>query len=945
MTGISARTRQYRIIGALLFLFSLAGFASHISTVLAEGQPQEIRAGVLRNFPPHYSRDEETGQPAGFAIDVMNEVAKNAGLRVRYVVFEGLSFASEALREGRIDVIPNMGIAEERKKDVAFTHPLEAFDIRIFVRETTADIRGLDDLRGRNVAVLADSLSLIMREYGKGKPVIFQSLDESLLSLLSGNTDALVYPEPPVLLITRKTGLEARIKAVGKPLRESKRAMAVGKGKTELLGKLDKAVQAFIATPKYREIYTKWYVAPKPYWNVRRVSIVAGILLALIVGILAAGHYFSLRRMNRGLKSALERQKKAEASLRESEMRYRHLVESSHDWIWEVDESGVYTYASPRVKELLGYEPGEVIGKTPFDLMPDDEARRVKQLFSALAAERRPFRNLENYNRHKDGTPVILETNGTPIIDDNGVFLGYRGTDRDITERKRAEEDRLRLAAAIEQSGEMVVMTDKEGIIQYVNPAFEHITGYGCDEAAGKNPRILKSSKQGIDFYKELWDTLTAGGTWKGRFVNKKKDGSLFEEEATISPVRNLSGDVTHYVAVKRDVTEQLRTEKQLHQAQKMEAIGTMAGGIAHDFNNILGAISGYTELSLTKIPDDSRIKHYLEQINAACRRAINLVRQILEFSRLTEKERTPISLIPLIKETIKMLREIIPSTIEIRLNAKADTDTILGDATQLYQILMNLCTNAYQAMKDKGGLLEVELVGIEVGAGGDIDDKLRGLNPGSYLELIVRDTGDGIDPVTMKRIFDPFFTTKKIGEGTGLGLSVVHGIVRSYGGKITVESRIGEGSAFHIYFPLIFEKPEASTKEPDGPAMNGRGRILLVDDETMLAGVMKERLEDRGYTVIARIDSVDALETFRADPQRFDLVITDQTMPEMTGIDLAGNIMSIRPDLPVILCTGFINSAIEEKTMAAGIRAIVLKPISMKRLISLIRDLLVPAR
>ncbi|MHB8910294.1 MAG: PAS domain S-box protein [Syntrophales bacterium] len=631
-----------------------------------------------------------------------------------------------------------------------------------------------------------------------------------------------------------------------------------------------------------------------------------------------------------------------EAALKAESTRRRIMFEQSPDGILIIDQqTGGFLDFNTAAHRQLGYSREEFAQLSIMDIEARETAGEIKAHIAKVLQNGKD--NFETLQRTKQGelrnvyvTAQIINIQGHQV---------YQCVWRDITDGKRAEEDRLRLAAAIQQSGEMVVMTDKEGIIQYVNPAFEQITGYACEEAVGKNPRLLKSGKQGFDFYKELWETLTAGVTWKGHFVNKKKDGGFFEEEATISPVKNLSGEITHYVAVKSDVTEQLKTEKQLFQAQKMEAIGTMAGGIAHDFNNILGAISGYTEISLAKIPSDSRIKYYLEQIHTSCQRAINLVRQILEFSRLTEKERTPISLIPLIKETIKMLREIIPSTIEIRLNAQtdadADADTVLGDATQIYQILMNLCTNAYQAMKDKGGLLEIDLVRIEVG--GDTDDKVRGLNPGSYVELIVKDTGEGIDPIIMKRIFDPFFTTKKIGEGTGLGLSVVHGIVRSYNGTIDVESRIGEGSSFHVYLPLLVEKPEASPREPERPDMAGKGRILLVDDEAMLANVTREMLEDRGYTVIARTDSIDALETFRADPGQFDLVITDQTMPDMTGIELAGNVMSIRPDIPVVLCTGFIDAAIEEKTTATGIRAIVLKPVSMKRLIALIGDLLVP--
>ncbi|MBW6486891.1 MAG: PAS domain S-box protein [Syntrophobacterales bacterium] len=935
--------RKIRLIGLLALAVSLWGVASPVTTVLAADKPPEIRAGFHRNFPPGYVIDEATGKPAGFAAEVMNEVARIAGLEIRYLVFDDWPQINNALLAGRIDIVPNMGITEERKRYADFTSPVGALNIRIFVRETALGIRGLADLQDRNVAVVDfNAGQMIMREYGKGRVVVFNSLEEASFSLLSGKTDALIYPEQPVLLIARKSGVANRIKAVGAPLVEVKRAIAVKKGEPALLAKLDRAVQLFIATPKCREIYAKWHFEPEPYWSPRRVAIIVGIFLLLLIIVIAIAHHLSLRRLNRDLQSSLERQKSAEALLQKSEMRYRHLVESSHDLIWEVDENGVYTYVSPLVKELLGYESGEVLGKTPFDLMPEKEAGRVKALFADIAAGRQLFRNFENCNRHKDGTLVILETNGSPIIDESGAFCGYRGMDRDITERKRAEEDRQRLAAAIEQSGETVVIVDKEGIIQYVNPAFERTTGYTRAEAVGKNPRILQSGRQDIDFYKSLWSVLTAGGTWKGHFVNKKKDGSLYEEDATISPVRNLSGEVIHYVAVKRDVTEKLKTERQLLQAQKLEAIGTMAGGIAHDFNNILGAIAGYTELSLAKIPPESRIKHYLEQIQTSSQRAISLVRQILEFSRLTEKDRKPIRLIPLIKETVKMLKEIIPSTIAVRLNIRTGADAVLGDATQIYQVLMNLCTNAYQAMKDKGGQLEIELLKTE--AGGDIEDSIQGLTPGSYVEIIIRDTGTGIDPLIRKRIFDPFFTTKKIGEGTGLGLSVVHGIVRSCGGKITVESRVDEGSAFHVYLPLLAENPEASSGELPQPLGEGKGRILLVDDEEMLVDMARETLEGYGYTVLAWTDSVQALEAFRAHPEEFDLVVTDQTMPVMTGIELARNIVSIRPDMPIILCTGFIDSTLEEKATAAKIREVILKPVVIRGLIAKMQELLPPA-
>ncbi|MCK9361986.1 MAG: transporter substrate-binding domain-containing protein [Syntrophales bacterium] len=940
ITGKPLKNKKIAIRGVLALLIALSGFLWQISDAFAEEKPQMITAGVLRNFPPYHFFDQQTGQPAGFAVEVLDEVAKNAGLEVRYIFFDEWPAANKALREGRIDVIPDMGMTEERKSYADFTHPYETFHINIFIRETDTDIRGIDDLRGRNVAVVAQNMGLtVMQKYKKAKPVIFPSLDQALLSLLSGNTDALVYPELPVLLIARQSGLQERIKIVGQPLQEVKRAMAVKRGKPELLRKLDAALQTFIATSEYKAIYARWHVAPAPYWNVWHVASAMAGLLFLVIVIFATMRYIALRRLNRKLQSALEGQENAEKELHAESERRSILFENSPDGILIIDpQTAGFLAFNTAAHQQLGYSREEFARLTIADVEINETLEDVKAHIANVIQKRSDVfetlqRNRQGEIRNVQITAQIVDVHGQPI---------YHCIWRDITDRKRAEEKNLRLAAAIEQSGETVLMTDLAGIIQYVNPAFERITGYTRQEAMGKNPRILKSGRQDGDFYKDLWENLSAGRTWKGRFVNRKKSGDLYDEDATISPVRNLAGEITHYVAVKRDITEQLKTERQLLQAQKMEAIGTMSGGIAHDFNNILGAISGYTELSLAKIPPESRIKYYLEQIQTSTQRAVNLVRQILEFSRLTEKERKPVSLLPLIKETVKMLREIIPATIEIRLNARIDADTVLGDATQIYQILMNLCTNAYQSMKEKGGLLEIDLLGTE--AGEDIEDMIQGLKPGPYVEIIVRDTGEGIDPLIRKRIFDPFFTTKKIGEGTGLGLSVVHGIVRSYGGKITVESQVGAGSAFHVYLPLLFENPEAALGEVDQPGREGTGRILLVDDEEMLVNVTKEMLEERGYTVTAGTDSVLALEAFRAHPEDFDLVITDQTMPVMTGLDLARALISIRPDIPIILCTGFLDSAFEEKATEAKIREVVLKPVKIRRLIASIHGLLAPS-
>jgi PAS domain S-box-containing protein len=509
---------------------------------------------------------------------------------------------------------------------------------------------------------------------------------------------------------------------------------------------------------------------------------------------------------------------------------------------------------------------------------------------------------------------------------------------QEIDERKRAEEGRILLATAIEHAAESIIITDTSGTIQYVNPAFEQTTGYRREDAIGRNPRILKSGKHEVAFYRTLWDRLTRGEVWSGRFTNLKKDGTSYEVDETISPVFDISGNITNYVAVKRDVTQEIKLEKQLNQAQKMEAIGTLAGGIAHDFNNILGVIIGYAELAKTHDTHNPRLKRNLEGVLKASNRARELVSQILTLARQSEQQLQPLKLGPVVKEALRFLRASLPSTIEIRQEIWTSSDTVLSNATQVHQILINLCTNAAHSMREKGGILEVSLTEARF----DPEDVLLypDLKPGHYLRLSVSDTGHGVDPSLMERIFDPYFTTKAPGEGTGMGLAVVQGIVKSQGGQVTVYSEVGKGSVFHVFLPRIADrdKREEDTIEP---TQHGSERILLIDDEATLANLGKELLESLGYRVVAKTSSVEALQVFCAQPERFDLVITDQTMPDMTGMTLAQKVLQVRPDIPIILCTGYSEQVTKDRAREIGIREFLMKPLIIKDLARTMRRLL----
>lgn len=628
--------------------------------------------------------------------------------------------------------------------------------------------------------------------------------------------------------------------------------------------------------------------------------------------------------------------KQAEKALQESEDKYRTIFETTGTAIMIIEEDTTITMVNTEFENLFGYPKGEVEGtKSWSKFVVEEDLERMREYHTlrineANAAPRNyEFRGVDREGNLKNLLMTIAIIPGTKRSVASIL---------DITDRRRAEEDHLRLATAIEQAAEGVIITDGNGMIQYVNPAFEIISGYNREEIIGQHHRFLKSSKHDEAFYKGMWATLSRGEVWTGRMINEKKDGTPYEVEASISPIRDNAGTIMNYVTIERDVTHEVELEAQLRQVQKMEAIGTLAGGVAHDFNNILGAIMGYAEMALYNVPEGTSARRNLEQVLKASYRGKDLVKQIITFSRRSEQERKPMRIGPIIKEALKLLRASLPTTIEIHHHIGSESGMVLADPAQIHQVLMNLCSNAAHAMREKGGVLEVSLADVELdsdAAGGHPDFK-----PGWYLKLTVSDTGYGMDHATMERIFEPFFTTKGPGEGTGMGLAVVHGIVKGYGGAITVSSEPGQGSVFNVFLPQI----EADTiMEPTSltPIPRGSERVLFVDDEEALVDMVRQMLEHLGYNVVAKVSSIEALDVFRAEPESFDLVIADQTMPQMTGAELAKELMRIRPDIPIILCTGFSEVITEEEAKAEGILEFVMKPISTREMAETVRRVL----
>ncbi len=643
---------------------------------------------------------------------------------------------------------------------------------------------------------------------------------------------------------------------------------------------------------------------------------------------------------NAQLTKEVEERKRAQEAQRLSEQKFRTLVETTSDFVWEMDKNAVFTYASPKILEILGYSPDEVIGRRCFHLMPPAETKRLQDIFASSDASPRPFNLLETVAIHKNGHRIFSETSGVPIFDLDGVFCGYRGISRDISARKEVEEllrkSEEKYRHLVENVSDVIYASNEDGVITYISPTVESLSGYQPAEIIGRHftefihPADLSmvtttyertvSGQNGPAEYRVM--TVSGESRWIRSLSKRLMEGDRFVG------LRGILTDITYR---KEAEEERDRLEVQLRQAQKLEALGTLAGGIAHDFNNILAAIIGYTEMMLLDITETNPMRGDLLQVLKAAGRARDLVKQILVFSRMKDlHEKVPTDVAAIIREGVRFMRGTLPSTIDIREDIACDQGMVLADPSQIHQALINLCSNAAHAMEEDGGMLTVALREV------NFDEETAALHPelqaATYVRLTVKDTGHGMDSATLERIFDPYFTTKKVGKGSGLGLAVVHGIVRRHSGTVTVYSEVGRGTTFHIYIPKLVTRAQREDAETTPIAIHkGTGRVLFVDDEAALAAIGQRMLGQLGYEALVKTSSVEALETFRSKPDQFDLIITDYTMPSMTGASLATEILRIRPNVPVILCTGFNEKIDEEKARELGITEFVLKPLSMR--------------
>jgi two-component system cell cycle sensor histidine kinase/response regulator CckA len=697
-----------------------------------------------------------------------------------------------------------------------------------------------------------------------------------------------------------------------------------------------------------------------------------------------------LRDENRELSEQvreMERIQKIREERREREYRMKYLsfINCIADPVFIYDAiTYKFLHCNEAAIDNYGYTKEEILVMTPFDLHRPEDFENVREnidkrivrwgdTYTHLTKDRRErIVEITATDIYFDGKPawmsVVHDITERNLLEEElhkyrfqleemvnertiEVLLANKQLKQEVLERKKAElailESEKKVRNIIEKSRDGIILVDENGSIIQWNSGQETIYGTKRAMVVGKKiwnvqfqhePKAQRNEENHKNIEK-IWADFYQTGV--NPFKNdlhvsriERPDGNLRDVQQLYFTIETDNGVMM--ACTTRDITEKLLMEKQLTQTQKMEAMGILAGGIAHDFNNVLGGIIGYTDLALRRADKDTQLKKYLDQVLTASRRATDLVKQILTFSRGDDMEKKePVQLSIIVKEALKLLRSTLPETIEIISKIEARGCFILANPTQFHQVIMNLCTNAIHAMKEQGGIMEVRLTEETIE-----DSVYKGIKPGPHVRLTVSDTGCGIKQELLDKIFDPFFTTKKPGEGTGMGLAVVHGIVEGHQGHISVFSKEGQGTTFSILVPTIVDvihKPEKA--EQDIP--RGNERILLVEDDAYLAEAEKKMLEELGYKVTALTSSVEALEIFQKLPDRFDIIIADYAMPKMTGLQMIRKIRSISPDIPVIICTGYSKVVQQQKIASLGIGEIIMKPIELGYIANSIRRLL----
>ena len=620
-----------------------------------------------------------------------------------------------------------------------------------------------------------------------------------------------------------------------------------------------------------------------------------------------------------------------EEALRASEKQYRNLVDNALVGIYKTNLEGKILYANEALIKMMEFESYK-----------DMKSVSVLARYSNLKDRDSFIKTIKETGKINDfEVDLLTKSGGVKNVIKTGVLEGdvISGMILDITDRKQAAEERIRLATAVEQAAESVIIADRKGTIHYVNPAFERLSGFSSEDIVGKNFRILKSDRHDENFYRTMWKTISSGTGWAGRICNRMKDGSLRHFETTISPIRDKNGVIVNFVSVNRDVTQEVALEAQLFQAQKMEAVGTLAGGIAHDFNNLLQVIQGYTEVLQNEVGRNKSSTEALRKIHRSAKRGADLTRQLLTFSRKVQSERRPLDLNREVEQVKRLLERTIPKMIEIELYLSESPAVVSADPIQIEQAIMNLAVNAKDAMPEGGKIvIETERVRLDQ----QFCKSHLGAQPGEYVLLSISDTGHGIDQEILEHVFEPFYTTKDVGRGTGLGLAMVYGIVKNHEGYILCYSEVSTGTTFKIYLPAMEQSGQSQKPvEAEDLFKGGDETILVVDDEEYIRELVVELLTDAGYKVLTATDGEGALKLYGKKQRNIDLIILDLVIPGMGGKKCYEEILKVNPRAKILIVSGYSANGPGKDAIEAGAKAFVGKPFDVSNLLETIREIL----
>lgn len=905
-------------------------------------EKKRLLIGGDANFPP-YQFIDENGEPAGFYVDLTRALARHLDIDV--VLLPGnWKAVRDGLEHGDIDVLQSMFFSEERSRMYYFSLPHTVVPYVIATQRGIEAPRELSELSEMRVAVMAgDIMHDAMIGLGYETNLVLVDLQETALDRLdAGDVDCALVAKVPAYYWSKKHRWN-NIYIPDHAVLMAEACFAV-LPENRAVGELFSAGLSILKeTGEYRVIRTKWLSPYEPQAiSMKRVLVIVAwavvplcILLALVLlwsrslrhqvisrtaelAREADGHREAKIRVTETLNQAqgllqeadiarnalltvVGNQKATEKKLRKSEESFRNLYESMsegvaiHSIVYENRKAVDYVIESvnPAFERLLDRKADDIIRKTGREAYGDelpldfDVCARVAD--TALPAQ-------FELEALKSGRTFFVSLSSPG----HGSFAAFL---QDITQRKQAEREYKRLMAAIEQTGEVIVITDPKGVVQYVNPAFEKVRGLTHSEVIGKNASGFESGEQSTEFYAEVWSTLRSGRVWVGRFANRRKDGTLYPEDATISPVHDESGRIINFVMASRDVTEQLRMSEHLHHVQRMESIGRLAGGVAHDFNNMLGVIMGNAELAMDRVSEGDPIAGELDEIRRAAERSATLTRQLLAFARQEAVVPQIIDVNEAVSTTLKLLRRLIGEDIDLLWYPSADDLTVKLGPSHLDQLLTNLAVNARDATDGVGEIvIETQLV--------DVDEEFCAihseLKPGPYVLLVFSDTGCGMDAKILRNIFEPFFTTKGLGKGTGLGLATVYGIVKQNSGLITVYSELGRGTTFKIYLPHA--ETDSSALSDSAVFSFGKTRketILIVEDHAAVLQMTQTMLKKMGYTVISALSPEAARKVVTESGTHIDLLLTDIHLRGMSGLELARDLVAVFPRLRCVFMSG----------------------------------------